>query len=144
MALSSTMSSLSTLLSPVDGSCQDDIYVDRINSKWPGPYYIKLSGADPGLSFRGGAKDYVPSRTLRARNRTHFRQGSRARFNKGTGSSRVVLMLSRAIWQSLLFKHSDKRIELKNIVDPILGGACCPPPPLGRLTGVFFCCTVSK
>ena len=27
----------------------------------------------------GGAKDYVPARTLRARNRTHFRQGSRSR-----------------------------------------------------------------
>ena len=26
-----------------------------------------------------GAKDYVPTRTLRARNRTHFRQGSSAR-----------------------------------------------------------------
>ena len=38
------------------------------------------TGADPGFSFRGGgAKDYVPARTLRARNRTHFRPGSRAR-----------------------------------------------------------------
>ena len=35
-----------------------------------------------------GAKDYVLARKLRARIRTHFRQGS---------SSRVVLMLSRAI-----------------------------------------------
>ena len=41
------------------------------------------AGADPGFSLEGGggggAKDYVPARTLRARNRTHFRQGSRAR-----------------------------------------------------------------
>ena len=54
--------------------------------------------AELGFSFRGGggAKDYVAARTLRARNRTHFWQESRARF-KGPGSSRVVLMLSRAI-----------------------------------------------
>ena len=38
-----------------------------------------IAGADPGFSFKGGAKDYVPARALRARNRTHFRQGSRAR-----------------------------------------------------------------
>ena len=31
------------------------------------------------LGGGGGAKDYLPARTLRARNRTHFRQGSRAR-----------------------------------------------------------------
>ena len=39
-----------------------------------------LPGADPGFSFRGGggAKGYVPVRTLQARNRTHLRQGSRA------------------------------------------------------------------
>ena len=41
--------------------------------------------ADPGFpsggggGVRGGQKDYVPARTLRARNRTNFRQGSRAR-----------------------------------------------------------------
>ena len=53
------------------------------------------AGADPGFSFMGAQKDYVPSRTLRAQNRTHFRQGSRARF-------RVILMLSRAIWAFFL------------------------------------------
>ena len=37
-----------------------------------------ISGADPGFSLGGGGgEDYVP--TLRAQNRTHFRQGSRAR-----------------------------------------------------------------
>ena len=42
--------------------------------------FVVPSGADPGFSFRGvGAKDYVPARTLRARNQTRFRQGSRAR-----------------------------------------------------------------
>ena len=58
----------------------------------------QCSGAGPGFSWGGGgrAKDYVPARTLRARNRTHFRQGSSASL-KGPGSSRVVLMLSRAI-----------------------------------------------
>ena len=44
----------------------------------------------------------VPVRTLRARNQTHFRQGSRARLIKGPGSSGVVLMLSRAIWALFL------------------------------------------
>ena len=39
---------------------------------------IEVSGADPGFSFRGGAKDYVPARILWAQNRTHFRQGSRS------------------------------------------------------------------
>ena len=31
-----------------------------------------------GVGGGGGAKGFVPARTLRARNRTHFRQGSRA------------------------------------------------------------------
>ena len=31
------------------------------------------------ILFRGGANDYVPARILRVRNRTHYRQGSRAR-----------------------------------------------------------------
>ena len=38
-----------------------------------------ITGADPGFSFREGAKDYVPARTLPVQNQTHFRQGSRAR-----------------------------------------------------------------
>ena len=48
----------------------------------------------------GGAKDYVPARTLQARNRTiNFpgRGPGRQGPLKGLGSSRVVLMLSRAI-----------------------------------------------
>ena len=59
---------------------------------------------DPGFSFREGggggpgAKGYVPARTLRARNRTRFRQGSR-----------VILMVSRAIW-ALFLKHSENLI----------------------------------
>ena len=46
-------------------------------------YYRYVSGADLGFSLGGGGggggvKDYVPSRTLRAQNRTHFQHGSRA------------------------------------------------------------------
>ena len=45
---------------------------------------IQLQGRIQDFHLGGGgggggdAKDYVPARTLRARNRTHFRQGSRA------------------------------------------------------------------
>ena len=51
-------------------------------------------GADPGFSFGGGgAKDYVPH--------AHYERGTELTFGrgrlKGPGSSRVVLMLSRAI-----------------------------------------------
>ena len=45
----------------------------------------------------GGAKDYVPARTLRARNRNHFPAGVQCPL-KGPGSSMVALMLSLAIW----------------------------------------------
>ena len=69
----------------------------------------------------GGAKDYVPARTLRARNWTHFRQGP----HKGPGSHIVVLMLSRAIWALLL--NILIKDGLKTTVDPILGGAPVAP-----------------
>ena len=50
----------------------------------------------------GGAQKIIcPHAHIRARNRTRFRQGSRARL-KGPESSRVILMLSRAIWALLL------------------------------------------
>ena len=62
----------------------------------------------------GGAKYYVPARTLRSQTELTF--------------SRVILMLSRAIW-GLFLKHFDFKINgIKNIVDPIIGGgggACC-------------------
>ena len=54
-------------------------------------------GGGSRIFIGGGTESYVPACTLQARNRTHFRQGSRARLLKGPGSSRVVLMLSRAI-----------------------------------------------
>ena len=42
---------------------------------------MSSTGADPGFSFRGGGggrkRGYVPARTLRAWNRTHFWQGGR-------------------------------------------------------------------
>ena len=60
---------------------------------------LLAAGADPGFSWGGGggrgAKDYVPARTLRAQNRSHFRQGVQGPL-KGPGSS-IVLMLSRAV-----------------------------------------------
>ena len=85
----------------------------------------------------GGRKRLCAHLQLRVQNRTHFWQGSRARF-KGTGSSRVVLMLSRAIW-ALFFSILIKIIGLKkkkNIVYPIFffGRAHPLPPPPGSAT----------
>ena len=92
------------------------------------------AGAVPEFSFRGrgrGAKDYVPARTLRARNRTHFRHGYAARLRALEALGLFECSLdSRAIWAlflSILIKHW----ILKSIVDPILGGRNRhPPPPL--------------
>ena len=83
----------------------------------------------------------VPTCTLRARNRTHFRQGSRTRSKGYLEDLRVDLILS--CYLSLILKHSDKNVGLKNIVDPILGGgggACCAPldPPLGTPIVAFM------
>ena len=61
-----------------------------------------FSGADPGFSFRGGAKDNVCARTSRARTpKSDLRPGSRARFQgplKGPGSS-------RGLWCSLVLSE---------------------------------------
>ena len=66
------------------------------------------------LGGGGGAKGYVPARTLRARHKTQFRQGSRGPGPlKGPGSSRVVLMLSRVIWALFLSILKRKKIGLK-------------------------------
>ena len=75
----------------------------------------------------GGRKRliYVPACTLRAWNRTHFRQGSRARL-RALEALGLFNVLSCNL--SLIFKHSDFFFYwIKNIVDPILGGArvCC-------------------
>ena len=73
----------------------------------------------------GGGRTHIT-----ARNRTHFRQGSRARL-RAPGCSRVILMLSRAIW-ALFFKHSDFFFFFngkKHIVDPILGRGRLLRPP---------------
>ena len=68
--------------------------------------FCQLTGADPGFSFGGrGAKDYVPARTLRAQNQTHFRQGSGPAY-KGPGSSVLTALTP---YLSLLFKHSEKK-----------------------------------
>ena len=99
----------------------------------------RLIGADPGFSFGGGgggAKDYVPERTLWARNRTHFRQGSRARLTalEALGLFKCSLVLS------------DKKKYLKNIVDQIFffGGAPVVPPPPGSATAVIIRMSVTE
>ena len=59
------------------------------------------SGAEPGFSFflgGGGARKRLCART-------HITSAGPNSLN-----SRVVLMLSRAIW-ALFFKHSDKKLE---------------------------------
>ena len=58
------------------------------------------SGANPGFSF-----DYVPARTLRARNRTHFRQGSRPRLNLKALEALGWFQWSLALSEQY-FKHS--------------------------------------
>ena len=41
---------------------------------------------------------------------------------KGLGSSRFFLMLSRSCYLSLIFKHSDTKMEVKNTFDQVLWG----------------------
>ena len=78
------------------------------------------SGADPGFFifffWGGGAKMYVSARTLRARNRTHFRQGFRARLRALEAIGLFFNALS--CYLSLILKHSDRKFDWKNIVDP--------------------------
>ena len=61
----------------------------------------------------------------------------------GPGRSRVVLMLSRGIYISLIFTHSNFFLNgLNNIVHPILGGRVLrppPPPPPGSATYWSHC-----
>ena len=66
----------------------------------------------------------MPGRTLRAQNRTHFREGSRARFR-----ALQALGLSCAIWALFLSILILKNWIKKHIVGPILGGRPPPPPP---------------
>ena len=75
-------SSLSLFLGDVDDLVLDVIYMFYIDQEEVG-----CQGQIHHFHL-GGAKDYVPARTKRARNQTHSRKGS---------SSRVVLILSRAI-----------------------------------------------
>ena len=68
-----------------------------------------IPGADPRfpLGGGGGVKDYVPARTLPARNRTHF----------WLGLFKCSLVLSEPFFFCILIKNL-----IQNIVDPILGG----------------------
>ena len=94
------------------------IYRQETTSLHPAPF----RGGSRFSFGVGGAKCYVPARTLRAQNRTHFRQGFR--------SSRVVLMLSRAFWALFLsILIFFLWIDPPPTVDPILGGRLLPPPP---------------
>ena len=100
-------------------------------------------GADPGFSFRGRGRKrlcyrtHITSAEPTRGTETHFRQGSRTRL-RGPGSSRVVLMLSRAIWA--LFLSILVKLDFKKIVwTKFRGGARLlrplpPPPPLGSTT----------
>ena len=101
---------------------------------WKKTYILSITRVGSRIFIGGGggegAKCYVPARTLRARNRTPFRQGSRARW-RGPGNSRVILMLSRAIWalflSILIFKKMDKKHSWSNFRG---ARAFCAPPPL--------------
>ena len=96
-------------------------------------YHQYMAGADPGFSFRGGGGG-----RKRLCARTHITSAEPSSLSagvqgplKGPGSSRVVLMLSRAIWALFLSILMNNWIK-KNIVDPILAGhmPVAPPPPL--------------
>ena len=56
----------------------------------------QLKGADPGFHL-GGAKDYVPARTLYTSAEPNSLPAGVQCPVKGPGSSRVILMLSRVI-----------------------------------------------
>ena len=91
---------------------------------------VHNTGADPGFPFRGGGGGGRAQR-LCASTHKHAEPNSLSAGEqgplKGPGSSRVVLMLSRAIW-ALFFKHSDfkKNWGGGGIVDPILRGVAPP------------------
>ena len=79
---------ISPLRKHMISSCESIIHpssYDRLDfhiPEWMTAQQIALKqGRIQDFHFLGGAraKDYVPARTLRAQNRTHFRQGSRAR-----------------------------------------------------------------
>ena len=114
------------------------VHIDHVIAKihlvasWGFGKFELLRGGSKIFISGGGVKDYVPSRTLRAQNRTHFRHGSRAHLR---ALEALGLFNALLCYLSVLFKHSDKKYWLKkHIVDPILvgeavGRACCTPPP---------------
>ena len=64
------------------------------------------TGADPGYYLGGGgAKGYVPARTLRARNRTHFRQRSRARLKEHCTQKNIWIHLMQNIFRNQTVKN---------------------------------------
>ena len=75
-------------------------------------------GADPGFSFRGAQKIMFPH----------------ALYERGTeltsaGVQGQGCFNALSCYLSLIFKHSDFFLmDLKNIVDPILGGGAVAPP----------------
>ena len=84
------------------------------------------SGADPGFLNRGGAK-MCSAHTSAKHGVPLIRPGSIGPELKGTGSSEVLDALS--CYLRLILKHSDTKLNKKNIVDHILEGArpCCAP-----------------
>ena len=81
--------------------------------------------ADPGFSFTGAQKIMCVS-TSQAQ--SPVRPGSRALETLGGGGGGGGYALS--CYLSLIFNHSDTKLDKKNPVDQILGGACllCPHP----------------
>ena len=88
--------------------------------------------SDNGLLVRGGGggtKYDVPSRTLRARNRTHF-QGqvfrARLRVLEALGLFSYSLVLSET---ERIFKHSDTKFDKKHSQSNFRGPSVASPPP---------------
>ena len=71
--------------------------------------------------------------TLRARKSKSLSAGVQGPL-KGPGSS-IGFINALSCYLSLIFKHSDTKLDLKKTVDPILGGGGAPvAPPSGSAT----------
>ena len=101
----------------------------------PGSAPVHVSGADPGFSFGGGGgrKMLCCSTHITSAEPNSLLAGVQGPL-KGPGSSRVVLMLSSAIWAlhlSILIEDLDlkKKHSWSNFRGARACCACCPPPP---------------
>ena len=106
--------------------------------------YVLHTGADPGFSFRGGGgrKRLCARPHIMSVEPNSLSAGVQGQL-KGPGSSRLALMLFRAIW-ALFLSILIIKIGFKNTkLIQFYGGARLlrlpPPPPLGSTTDTQCC-----